>query len=218
MNEDLKSNLTSPKIWVRLLYMALFAFFLYLASFVIVALVVVQFFFTLLTGTDNRKVRGFSNSLTLYVKDVLLFLTFNSEFKAFPFSDWPAPELTAEPEPFATAEEQADAEIVSTEPAEPEVVVAAEATETDAEQTPEKAEVSEADSDAMITEPPIVEETLEEQPIQTEAEVSSEESETVESSDAPETAEHDEQDRETVVSEAESESESEQEPETEKNK
>ncbi|MBC6904748.1 DUF4389 domain-containing protein [Saccharophagus sp. K07] len=91
MDPQLKSNLTSSKHWIRLIYMLLFAFFLYVASLVVGALVIVQFIFALITGTDNKKLRDFGWSLTQYIHQVLLFLTFNSEEKAFPFSDWPAP-------------------------------------------------------------------------------------------------------------------------------
>lgn len=99
MNNQLKSNLTASKHWVRLVYMLLFSFFLYIASFVVAVVVVAQFIFSLLTGTDNSKLRWLGNTLSLYIKDVLMFLTFNSEHKAFPFADWP------EPEPHHVAEE-----------------------------------------------------------------------------------------------------------------
>lgn len=89
MDQQLKSNLTSSKHWIRLVYMLLFAFFLYVASFVVGILVIVQFLFALVTGSDNRKLRELGGSLTIYIKEVLLFLTFNSEFKPFPFADWP---------------------------------------------------------------------------------------------------------------------------------
>lgn len=91
MDQQLKSNITSSKHWVRLVYMLLFAFFLYVASFVVGVLVIVQFLFALITGSDNRKLRELGGSLTVYIKQMLLFLTFNSEFKAFPFADWPEP-------------------------------------------------------------------------------------------------------------------------------
>ena len=96
MDQQLKSNLTSSKHWIRLVYMLLFAFFLYLASFVVGILVIVQFLFALITGVDNRKLRELGGSLTIYIKRVLLFLTFNSESKPFPFADWPeAPVFSA---------------------------------------------------------------------------------------------------------------------------
>lgn len=93
MSDDLKANLTSGKLWGRLVYMLLFSFFLYIASFVIVLLVCVQFLFALFTGMDNKKIRLLSNSVAVYIKDVLMFLSFNSEYKAFPFADWPDPQV-----------------------------------------------------------------------------------------------------------------------------
>lgn len=89
MDAQLKTNLTSPKHWVRLVYMILFAFFLYIAAMVMSVLVVVQFIFSLFTGSDNRKLRAFGHSLTTYIQQALMFLSFNSEFKPFPFADWP---------------------------------------------------------------------------------------------------------------------------------
>lgn len=98
MDQQLKSNLTSSKHWIRLVYMLLFAFFLYVASFVVGILVIVQFLFALITGVDNRKLRELGGSLTIYIKRVLLFLTFNSESKPFPFADWPEAPVFAEGE------------------------------------------------------------------------------------------------------------------------
>lgn len=98
MDQQLKSNLTSSKHWIRLVYMLLFACFLYVASFVVGILVIVQFLFALITGVDNRKLRELGGSLTIYIKRVLLFLTFNSESKPFPFADWPEAPVFAEGE------------------------------------------------------------------------------------------------------------------------
>lgn len=89
MDTQLKTNLTSPKHWVRLVYMILFAFFVYIAAMVMSVLVVVQFIFSLFTGSDNHKLRAFGHSLTVYIQQALMFLSFNSEFKPFPFADWP---------------------------------------------------------------------------------------------------------------------------------
>ncbi len=111
MDQQLKSNLTSSKHWVRLIYMLLFAVFVYVASFVVGVLVMVQFIFALITGSDNRKLREFGGSLTAYIHQILLFLTFNSEFKPFPFADWPAavvvpvePQVTPVVEPVRVVE------------------------------------------------------------------------------------------------------------------
>lgn len=92
-NEQLKSNLTSSKHWLRLVFMLLFAAVLQLASLVMWVLVIVQFLFSLITGTDNQHLRRFGHSLSTYIYDVLKFLCYSSEEKPFPFADWPASNL-----------------------------------------------------------------------------------------------------------------------------
>jgi hypothetical protein len=89
-NEQLKSNLTSSKHWLRLVFMLLFAALLQLASVVMWMLVAVQFVFSLITGEDNQHLRRFGHSLSTYIYDVLKFLCYSSEEKPFPFADWPA--------------------------------------------------------------------------------------------------------------------------------
>ncbi|MDF3014585.1 MAG: glucose-phosphate thymidylyltransferase [Cellvibrio sp.] len=94
-NEQLKSNLTSSKHWLRLVFMLLFAAVLQLASLVMWVLVAVQFIFSLVTGEDNQHLRRFGHSLSTYIYDVLKFLCYSSEEKPFPFADWPAgPDVT----------------------------------------------------------------------------------------------------------------------------
>jgi Domain of unknown function (DUF4389) len=88
-NQQIKSNLKSPTHWMRLVYMLMFAICLQVASFVMSVLVIVQFIFALLTGSDNRNLRHFGRCLSRYIHQALLFLTYNSEEKPFPFSDWP---------------------------------------------------------------------------------------------------------------------------------
>lgn len=89
-NEQLKSNLTSSKHWLRLVFMLIFAAVLQVASIVIGVLVVAQFLFSLITGEDNQHLRRFGHSLSTYIYDVLKFLCYSSEEKPFPFADWPA--------------------------------------------------------------------------------------------------------------------------------
>ena len=58
-NEQLKSNLTSSKHWLRLIFMLVFAAVLQLASLVMWVLVSAQFLFSLITGSDNAHLRRF---------------------------------------------------------------------------------------------------------------------------------------------------------------
>lgn len=120
-NEELKSNLLSSKHWLRLVFMLLFAVFLYLASIVVSVVVVLQFLFSLVTGQDNTNIRQFGSSLATYIFQTLKFLTYSSEEKPFPFADWPdtssdqAPETDVAAAPTAPTAPIASAEVVSSE-------------------------------------------------------------------------------------------------------
>ncbi|WP_188151154.1 DUF4389 domain-containing protein [Teredinibacter waterburyi] len=91
MDQQLKSNLTSSTHWLRLVYMLLFAVLLQVALAVMWVLVIVQFLFALVTGSDNGNLRKFGDSLAQYINATIRFLTYNSEVKAFPFAEWPDP-------------------------------------------------------------------------------------------------------------------------------
>lgn len=89
-NEELKSNLLSSRHWLRLIFMLLFAALLQIAGIVMWMLVILQFLFSLISGQDNRNLRQLGSSLSRYIYQTLKFLTYNSEEKPFPFSDWPS--------------------------------------------------------------------------------------------------------------------------------
>src|SRR5690554_2636714 len=87
-NEELKSNLLSSRHWLRLVFMLLFAALLQIAGIVMWVLVILQFLFSLISGQDNRNLRELGSSLSRYIYQTLKFLSYNSEEKPFPFSDW----------------------------------------------------------------------------------------------------------------------------------
>lgn len=96
MNPELKDNLRKRQTWLRGLYMLLFIVIYHVAEFVVGAVVLLQFLFTLVTGQTNARLLRFGQSLSDYVYQILRFLTFNSEDLPFPFNDWPAGDTTSE--------------------------------------------------------------------------------------------------------------------------
>lgn len=97
MDHELKENLKQKKTWLRGLYMLLFAIFYSVAEIVILVVVLFQFLLALFTARTNARLVLFGKSLSTYVYQVMLYLTFNSEDKPFPFGEWPAadtPQLT----------------------------------------------------------------------------------------------------------------------------
>ena len=85
-----KENLKARSTWLRLFFM-LVVILLYSVSRVIVSMVVlVQFFWVLLTGQTNKPLEHFGQSLATYTYQIIRYLTFNTEVRPFPFDiDWP---------------------------------------------------------------------------------------------------------------------------------
>lgn len=89
MSDDIVENLSRPEQWLRVLFMAVLVVGLYVVGLMLTLVTVGQVLFSLLTGSDNDNLRALGKSLTLYVKQILDFLTYNSEIKPFPFSQYP---------------------------------------------------------------------------------------------------------------------------------
>ncbi|MDX8381787.1 MAG: DUF4389 domain-containing protein [Ghiorsea sp.] len=88
---DVKTLIQDKSIWIRLLYMALFAILYSVAEVVIIAVIVYQFLNVLITGGNkDEKVAGLGLQLSTYVYQILQFQTFNTETKPYPMSDWPS--------------------------------------------------------------------------------------------------------------------------------
>lgn len=85
----LSTHLLNPDIWIRLLYMMIFGVLSVLARMVIWVIAALQFLFILLTGQGNSNLQYLGQGTSKWVYQAYLFLTFNSDHKPFPFSDWP---------------------------------------------------------------------------------------------------------------------------------
>lgn len=96
--QQLKSNLTSSRHWLRLLFMLLFALVLQVAAAVMWVIVVLLFLFALVTGQPNLRLRTFAGTLATFIYQCWQFLSYNSEEKPYPFQDWPEAESHASPE------------------------------------------------------------------------------------------------------------------------
>ena len=89
MTNQVRHHITSPSIWTRFLYMLLFSIAYSIAEFVIACTVIFQFFAALFTGRVNEPLLKLGNNLSTYAYQVFQYLTFNSEERPFPFTDWP---------------------------------------------------------------------------------------------------------------------------------
>ena len=87
---SLEENLKTPSTWLRLLFMILFLALWGISRVVVLAVVVLQFFWVLIGGKTNARLAVFGQSLATYAYQIVMYLTFNTEEQPFPFSDWPA--------------------------------------------------------------------------------------------------------------------------------
>lgn len=94
MSDDIVQNLTRPSIWLRILFMIGFAVALYVTAIILLVLVGAQILFSLFSGGDNINLRRFGAALTEYIRQILLYLTFNSESRPFPFAPFPLLEIS----------------------------------------------------------------------------------------------------------------------------
>jgi hypothetical protein len=98
---DSKKNIKKTSTWIRLAYMVLFGVILIpLGRFVLALIVAGQFLVVLVKGKDNDNLRTLGKAVGEWIYQGILFLTFNSESKPFPFDDWP----TVDPTPGYSSE------------------------------------------------------------------------------------------------------------------
>lgn len=92
MDNNLKEKLLVKSKWLRGLFMLFFIIIKYLVSWLIAIIALFQFATDLITGQPNNRLLDFTKHLNLYLLQVVNFLTFNSEDKPFPFTNWPGNE------------------------------------------------------------------------------------------------------------------------------
>ena len=87
--DDLVENVRELSGWVRVLFVIFFIVVLYLMGPLIVLLALAQGLFLIFTAKANENLAGFGALLAIYAAQILNFVTFHSERRPFPFSDFP---------------------------------------------------------------------------------------------------------------------------------
>lgn len=87
--EELKAHLKARDTWLRVFYVIVFAVIFSIADTVLAAVVVFQFLSRLLTGAVNERLQVFGQQLSTYLYQMLIYFTFNSDERPYPFAAWP---------------------------------------------------------------------------------------------------------------------------------
>lgn len=83
MEEAKKAN------WERLLYTIFFVIIAKIISLIVCVVVIVQFLFSWIGGSPNEKLLSFSAALSEYAKELIVYISFNSDSKPWPVGEWP---------------------------------------------------------------------------------------------------------------------------------
>lgn len=89
MNENIKEQAG----WQKVLFVLMFWIVFYVAQMVVAAVAIAQCLFLLFTGDANQQLRRFGDAVSKYIHDILRYVTFNTEERPFPFTDFPKPDL-----------------------------------------------------------------------------------------------------------------------------
>jgi hypothetical protein len=89
MKEEIKQRLQKNETWQRILYMIFFIVIYGVSKVLIFAVMLFQFITIVLTGKTNEQLLKFSQSLSTFIYQIMIYLTFVSERRPFPFSVWP---------------------------------------------------------------------------------------------------------------------------------
>lgn len=95
MDKQWKDSIKSESFWLRSVFMVLFFVVYRIVDILVLLVAISQWLYVLLSGDANQGLRKFAKGLSLYVAQIINYLSYNTEEKPYPFSDWPEENQTA---------------------------------------------------------------------------------------------------------------------------
>lgn len=87
----IEKNLKSGTTWLRFVFMLVSCVLAGVATFAGSVIVVIGFFYVLISGKVNRQVQEAGQSIATYLYNIFRYLTFNTDEKPFPLGgEWPS--------------------------------------------------------------------------------------------------------------------------------
>ena len=93
MEEKIKMNILNQDTWLRGVFMILFGLLSFISRLILIAISVLQFILLACTGSLNENLKKLGETISIWSYQAFLFLTYNTNEKPFPFSDWPKPKF-----------------------------------------------------------------------------------------------------------------------------
>jgi hypothetical protein len=88
--EAVEEDSGNKATWQRLLFMLIVWILFCLGVSVAIVVIVLQFFWVLVTGEPKKELSTIGRQLGEYGRDIALYMSFNTEERPFPFGrDWP---------------------------------------------------------------------------------------------------------------------------------
>jgi Flp pilus assembly protein TadB len=85
----IEDNIKAKSTWLRLLFMLLFMAIWAISRVVVGAVVVLQFLCVLFSGAPLPRLTRFGQHLATYTYQIVMYLTFNTQRRPYPFNEWP---------------------------------------------------------------------------------------------------------------------------------
>ena len=90
--DNIIDNLKQSSAWVRIILTVAFAVALYPVFLVLLVLMIAQMLFVIITGESNANLRSLGVALSAYVFQIVQFMSYVTDTKPFPFSEFPKAE------------------------------------------------------------------------------------------------------------------------------
>jgi len=87
---EIAGNLANPEVWIRLVFMLLFAVAFYIGIWIGGAVALIQIAFKLISGKSIPRLAVFGTNLGTYLSQIMAFETFGSERRPWPMTPFPS--------------------------------------------------------------------------------------------------------------------------------
>ena len=94
MDENVLDNIKSESRWLRLFFMAVYYMaFYFFAGLIVLFVASIQIVYGFIKGEPNQRLLMLTSGLNSYIHQILQYITYNSDIKPYPFSDWPSDDI-----------------------------------------------------------------------------------------------------------------------------